>query len=201
MQPTGRLTSSRGAYDIEKTDVDFCVRVFYGAGFMPGERNANRGAIDAWNQNRAGRSVLVHHHPVLIRNLGITLVTLAGCVHSGANDPVPLCEAGQPCALTGRLALHEGEPVAAAVLNVGGTCAKLALPDGFLDALRQWNGQVVSIQGRAFLQPSFEDTDDVVLWYAEQGRRVPLGVCDQGIGVFVNTVALPSGETWPASPP
>ncbi|MDH5821557.1 hypothetical protein QFW77_00920 [Luteimonas sp. RD2P54] len=142
----------------------------------------------------------MHNHPVLIRSMGVALVMLAGCAHSGSTGSASLCEAGQSCALTGRLALHEGEPATAAVLDVDGTCAKLALPDGFKDALRTWNGQTVSVQGRAFVQPSFEVAGEVVLWYAEQGRQVPLGVCDHGIGVFVDTVSLPSGEVWPASP-
>lgn len=142
----------------------------------------------------------MHHDPVLTRGLGIALVMLAGCAHSGSTDPVSLCEAGNPCELTGKLTLHEGEPATAAILDVAGTCAKLALPDGFQEALRTSIGKKVSVQGRAFAQPSFSDADGVVLWYSEQGRKLPLGICDHGIGVFVDTVSLPSGETWPTSP-
>jgi hypothetical protein len=102
--------------------------------------------------------------------------------------------------MTGRLTLHSGEPVAAALLEFDGQCAKLALPDGFYSHLQQWDGQLVTLSGRAFKQPTFDESDgQLTLWYSELDRKLPLGMCDQGLGIYVDSMKSASGEMWPSS--
>ncbi|WP_162125647.1 hypothetical protein [Pseudoxanthomonas wuyuanensis] len=103
------------------------------------------------------------------------------------------------CALEGKLYLHPGEPAGAALLLSGEECAKLALPDFFYaDPVRKkWNGKKVKVVGRAFLQPGIDsDGDGVLMWYAERDRKLALGMCDGGMGIYVISLEA-SGEVWP----
>lgn len=103
------------------------------------------------------------------------------------------------CALEGKLHLYPGDPAGAALLLSGEECAKLALPDDFyVDPVRKkWNGKKVKVMGRAFLQPGIESGGDgVLMWYAEQDRKLALGMCDGGMGIYVTSLKT-SGEIWP----
>ncbi|WAC64026.1 hypothetical protein OVA13_04385 [Pseudoxanthomonas sp. SL93] len=100
--------------------------------------------------------------------------------------------------MEGELQLHAGEPAWVAVLQSGNKCAKLALPDSFYSDAEQWRGKKVSVSGRAFQQPSFEQSGDAVpFWYTEKDRKLALGVCDDGIGLYVESMRSQAGKAWP----
>lgn len=145
---------------------------------------------------------LMHHHIPRLLTILLTLY-MAGCAH---NDHVrggfATCTAGATCTLGGRLHLFPGEPAGAAVLSNKGQCAKLALPDGFYTAplRQQWHNQVVAVHGRVFAQPHTETGLGVLIWYSEKDRWLATGICDQGPGIYVDTLHSASGQTWPASP-
>lgn len=100
--------------------------------------------------------------------------------------------------MEGELQLHGGEPAWAAVLKAGDECVKLALPEGFYVDSQQWNGEKVKVSGRVFRQPNLDYGGDAVpLWYTEQDRKLALGICDDGLGIYVNSMWSRSGEAWP----
>ncbi|WP_155953111.1 hypothetical protein [Pseudoxanthomonas suwonensis] len=134
----------------------------------------------------------------LLHFLPITLL-LAGCAHGAERGGFDACVVGSTCTLGGKLELFPGEPAGAAVLSQGTQCAKLALPDGFYtDPLRKrWHKQAVRVEGRAFGQPSTETDMGVLSWYAEEDRKLATGICDQGVGIYVDTLQSASGEAWP----
>lgn len=131
--------------------------------------------------------------------LFLAVLVLAGCVHSIERGGFDACVAGGTCTLGGKLELFPGEPAGAAILSDGGVCAKLALPDGFYaDPLRkQWNGKVVKVEGRTFTQPNTETELGVLSWYAEKDRKLATGMCDHGLGIYVDTLRSTSGGVWP----
>jgi hypothetical protein len=103
----------------------------------------------------------------------------------------------------GRTGERKGtEVVCQAILTVDGRCAKLALPDEFYtDPLRQqWNNQVAEVHGRAFVQPNTETDFGVLSAYSEKDRKLAIGMCDHGLGFYVDTLRSASGRTWPGSP-
>ena len=132
----------------------------------------------------------------MIRWLLIILIVLPAACSSTptANEPSrEHCKPGESCTVTGRLQLFQGEPAWASILETGGTCVKLALPDNFYVNAGSWRGKTVTVTGRAFLQPS---TEGALSWYAEGERRLAAGICDHGLGLYVQT--LSAGRlVWP----
>ncbi|WP_163843382.1 hypothetical protein [Pseudoxanthomonas sacheonensis] len=127
---------------------------------------------------------------------------LAGCAHGVVRGGFDACSAGATCTLGGKLQLFPGEPAGAAILTDNGQCTKLALPDAFYtDPLRQqWHDRIVEVQGRAFAQPNTETELGVLSWFSEKDRKLATGMCDQGLGIYVDTLRSASGQTWPGSP-
>lgn len=112
------------------------------------------------------------------------------------------CVTGLNCTIKGLLSLHAGQPPAwIAHVKAGDLCAKLALPNDFYDGdvtRKRWNGAYVVATGRAVLQPKFDESDGVAtLWYEEGGRMVGMGMCDQGIVIYVESMRSESGMIWP----
>lgn len=123
---------------------------------------------------------------------------LSACAHQQEMPSLGSCAAGTQCEMEGELQLHAGEPAWAAVLESGGKCAKLALPDSFYADAGQWRGEKVNVSGRAFQQPDFDQSGDAVpLWYTEQDRKLALGMCDDGIGIYVESMRSRTGKAWP----
>lgn len=98
----------------------------------------------------------------------------------------------------GTLELFPGEPAGAAILSYRGHCVKLALPDAFYaDPLRrQWHNKAVFLEGRGFAQPNTEPEMGVLSWYSERDRKLATGMCDHGLGLYVNILRSSSGQTW-----
>ncbi len=108
------------------------------------------------------------------------------------------CTEGQSCTLRGTLQLIPGQPVWASLLVSGNTCAKLALADDFYGEANRWDRADVVVTGRAFKQPTFDESSgQVTLWYTEKERKLAMGMCDGGIGIYVDTMRSRSGRTWP----
>jgi hypothetical protein len=132
----------------------------------------------------------------MIRWLLIILILLpAACSSTPVADKSSRqhCKPGESCTVTGRLQLFQGEPAWASIVETEGTCVKLALPDDFYANAASWRSKTVTVIGRAFLQPS---TEGALSWYAEGDRRLAAGICDHGLGLYVQT--LSSGRlVWP----
>lgn len=131
---------------------------------------------------------------------GFLICGLSACVSSPSrSDGFDVCTAGQECTAEGVLSLHAGQPPAwVALLEVDDKCAKLALPDEFYRDRQQWDGKKVTVTGRAFVQPSFDESNGMVtLWYTERDRKLALGMCDHGIGIYVESMRSSSGTEWP----
>lgn len=137
------------------------------------------------------------HFRRLLPVLPVALL-LAGCAYNIARGGFEACSAGAACTLGGKLQLFPGEPAGAAILTDNGQCAKLALPDAFYtDPLRQqWHNRIVEVQGRAFAQPNTETDLGVLSWFSERDRKLATGMCDQGMGVYVDTLRSASGQAW-----
>jgi hypothetical protein len=140
-----------------------------------------------------------------IGSAAILVMLVQGCAaRTAPTHPISLqaCEPENHCTLTGKLTLLSGAPAGAAILSVGSQCAKLALPDEFfVDPLRErWHGRVVTVEGRAFQQPDASDNSIILMWYSEKDRRLSTGVCDDGPGVYVETMSAGSQMFWPARP-
>lgn len=137
-------------------------------------------------------------HPYTVLSIvTIAVCGLSACAHQQEATSIGSCTAGAECEMKGELQLHAGEPTWAAVLESGGKCAKLALPLSFYSDARQWSGKKVSVVGRAFRQPNFDGSNDIVpLWYTEQGRKLALGICDHGIGIYVESMRSSAGKEW-----
>lgn len=127
--------------------------------------------------------------------------SLPGCtspLHRNEKHHFDTCVAGQECTVRGRLVLHAGQPAWAALLVAGNDCAKLALPDSFYIDADKWGESEVVVTGRAFKQPSFDESDGTVtLWYTEKERKLAMGMCDDGIGVYVESMRSSAGRSWP----
>lgn len=129
----------------------------------------------------------------------VLALSLAGCTHGIEWGGFDSCTAESACKLEGRLHLVPGEPAGSAVVSSGDHCFKLALPDAFYsDPLhKRWNEQMVTVEGAAFSQPSAETEMGVLSWYAERDRRLATGICDHGLGIYVENLRSESGKTWP----
>lgn len=127
------------------------------------------------------------------------VLLLVGCAHGIERGGFEACAAGATCKLGGKLQLFPGEPAGAAILSDGDHCAKMALPDAFYaDPLRErWHNKAVVVEGRAFAQPNTQTDLGVLSWYAEKDRKLATGMCDQGLGIYVDTLRSASGLTWP----
>ena len=130
---------------------------------------------------------------------------VSACAMSTARDDaasIEACHAGSTCSVTGEMQLHQGQPAWVALVVAGDKCAKLALPDEFYIESKGWNGAAVEVTGGAFEQPDFdESTGMVMLSYTERDRQLSLGMCDGGIGIYVDTIRARDGRSWPSHPP
>lgn len=124
-----------------------------------------------------------------------------GCMFNPIPERAEPCRAGSHCTLQGKLALLPGAPAGAAVVDLGDECVKLALPDEFyVDPIRsQWNGRTVTVDGSAFAQPDSNVDGDLLTWYSEKDRRLAIGACDNGLGIYVDRMRTQAGRTWPDS--
>lgn len=126
---------------------------------------------------------------------------LSSCESASLKAESKECLVGQKCVLDGKLSLHAGQPPAwVANLDLGGKCAKLALPDDFYEMkenVAKWDGVQVLVVGRAFLQPGFDDSSgEAKLWYMEGDRKIAMGMCDHGVGIYVESMTSESGQSW-----
>lgn len=121
-------------------------------------------------------------------------------VHSIDPPSISDCSAGrETCVVSGELRLHQGQAAWAALVVVGDQCSKLALPDDFFVEAKRWNGSVVEVRGQAFQQPAFNDSSGIVMfWYTERDRKLSLGMCDGGVGVYVHSMRSKNGHSWPS---
>lgn len=134
----------------------------------------------------------------------ICLLFSQGCVtlpNSADNASIEACQPGEYCAITGRLRLHPGQPAWAALVVAGDDCAKLALPDSFYADASQWDDAYVQVTGTAFAPPLFDDSELIALWYTEGDRKLALGMCDGGIGIYVDSMRSRRGRVWSFDPP
>lgn len=129
------------------------------------------------------------------------LFSCASAPHLGKGQFLDGCVPTQRCTLVGRLELYAGQPAWASLLKSGGECAKLALPDDFYGSAATWNGRRVVVVGRAFQQPGVDQGGgNVVLWYTEKGRKLSMGMCDGGVGIYVDSITSHDGRKWIAPP-
>jgi hypothetical protein len=142
----------------------------------------------------------MHNYLRHLSTLAIVLILwLSGCVHRPATDQFKNCTTGSQCNLEGRLNLRPGAPAWAALLEAKDDCAKLALPDEFYVDAKKWDGKIVEVSGRAFAQPNSSTENGVLYWYTEKDRKLAIGMCDGGIGVYVESMRTSSGgQLWPA---
>lgn len=168
-----------------RTDIRFTQGVCFGAWVFRQEESSRP------------RGVMHCNSPLL--GLIATALSLAGCTHGIERGGLGSCTAESACKLEGRLHLIPGEPAGAAFVSSGTHCFKLALPDAFYsDPLhKQWNEQMVTVEGAAFSQPSAETEMGVLSWYAERDRKLATGICDHGLGIYVEHLHSESGNTWP----
>lgn len=96
------------------------------------------------------------------------------------------CQSGEECNFEGVIDFHQGEPAWAVVVRDQKKCAKLAVPEEFLIEQRLWQGKHVFVSGMAF-GPYTED-DSGAMWIGVRGRKIAMGICDQGPVIFVHTV-------------
>lgn len=142
-------------------------------------------------------------HPYTV----LTIVAVVACGLSACAAPqsrnqsniFDACIAGKECTAEGTLSLHAGQPPAwVALLEAGDACAKLALPDDFYSDRQAWDGKKITVSGRAFEQPGFDESQGIVtLWYTELDRKLALGMCDHGIGIYVESMRSSTGKEWP----
>lgn len=136
----------------------------------------------------------------VLMTIAVAVCGLSACAHSREIKQFSSCVAGKECTVEGKLSLHAGQPAWAALLEAGDKCAKLALPDAFYANAKTWNGKNVSVIGRAFQQPGFDESNGMVtLWYTERDRKLAMGMCDHGIGIYVESMRSSTGNDWPAS--
>lgn len=136
-------------------------------------------------------------HIRLLVSIALVLGSSA-CVHREDVKQPFGCVAGQTCTVEGRLNLFAGEPVWIALVESGHSCVKLALPDKFYSDAKQWDGKKVQVIGQAFQQMSFDESNGVAtLWYTEQDRKIALGMCDHGLGIYVESMRSKAGKEWP----
>lgn len=133
---------------------------------------------------------------------GVFGFLVSACATPSPRDEVfGACAPGGECSLTGTLTFHAGQPPAwIAHLEAGGKCAKLALPDDFYEneqLRRRWSGKKVIATGDALSQPRFDESDgQATLWYEEGDRKIAMGMCDQGVVIFVQEMRSGPGMTW-----
>lgn len=135
---------------------------------------------------------------LLLITIFTPMVASLGCVHDLRSEQFDTCVFGSECVLEGKLSLNPGAPAWAALLEAGDQCAKLALPDSFYADANKWDGKKVMVRGRAFRQPGMAVEGGVLFWYKEKERKLAFGMCDGGIGVYVESIRSSSGELWSA---
>jgi hypothetical protein len=142
-----------------------------------------------------------HHQRKMLTRLAMTLaISLCqGCMFNPVPQSAAPCKAGSLCTLHGKLVLLPGAPAGAAIVDIGDECVKLALPDEFYaEPVRsQWNGRKVTVEGFAFAQPDSNIDGDLLTWYSEKDRRLAIGACDNGLGIYVDRMRAKAGRTWP----
>lgn len=133
--------------------------------------------------------------------VGSTLIIVAACApvpRLEEDFPISSCKSGNQCTVSGQLQLHLGQPAWAALVVAGNECAKLALPDEFYAHAAKWKGANVVVTGNGFSQPDFAENGVAILWYSERDRKLSLGMCDGGIGVYVESMRATNGSRWPS---
>jgi hypothetical protein len=131
----------------------------------------------------------------------IVSFVILGCSRDVKREQIGACQHGDRCAIEGKLNLQAGEPAWAAIVESGDSCAKLALPDSFYGDAKRWNGKKVFVEGRSFRQPDFNGSNGMaVLWYTEKDRKLALGMCDSGPGIYVESMRTKAGMKWEAKP-
>lgn len=123
--------------------------------------------------------------------LGQTIVAtsllLGACAGFSSNSQAVKCEAGLQCEFHGKLSVFHGEPASVVTVDSSQVCVKLALPENYAQNLDAWNGKDVSVYGVAFDQ--FHDPSTAMTWFSYKGRKVGMGVCDHGLGIYVESMS------------
>lgn len=122
---------------------------------------------------------------------------LTACSSRGIVSERKSCPDVEFCSVTGVLEVFPGQPAWGVVISLSETtCAKIAFPNELLPKLENLEGEVVTVEGASFNQPSSEIDGEYYLWYEERGRRLPFGVCDDGMGVFANKLIHRNRVVW-----
>jgi hypothetical protein len=79
---------------------------------------------------------------------------------------------GGECLMQGKLRLLGGG-VGSATLIVDDDCVELAVPFGFIDEYRRWDGALVSVYGRVYSRAPFPD----MVWEKFEDRVIEGGMC------------------------
>ncbi len=115
-------------------------------------------------------------------------ILLGACAALGGVDWAEACQPGSHCEFHGKLTFFPGDPVPTVLVERGKTCVKLALSDDDSRNLSAWDGKHVFVSGIAFNQ--FYDPGLAMLWYSFRDRKLGVGVCDYGDGLYVESIAI-----------
>ncbi len=127
----------------------------------------------------------------------ILLFGLPGCAYRRHVAQPASCDSEQNCIIEGKLNFFAGHPPLMVLEGSNNVCYKLALPDFFYASSQKWDGKKVRVFGKAFQQPRFDQTGGAAtLWYLERDRKVVMGICDQGMGIYVESMKSNSDLQW-----
>ena len=121
-------------------------------------------------------------HLLLISRSSLAVLVallVASCLQNGRIETRSSCdpgEAGEQCALEGRLTIYANNYGSLGVLNIDADCVALSLPSKVLENRRSWEGAFVAVKGVVYTQP----TGTGVVSYELAGREVLAGMCEKG---------------------
>lgn len=115
-----------------------------------------------------------------LRIAALAALLLSGCASSSRGLAFPSepaegaadCHLGGECLMRGKLRLLGGG-VGSATLIVEGDCVELAIPPGFLESHRRWDGKDVNVYGRIYARSPFPD----MVWEKFEDRVIEGGMC------------------------
>jgi hypothetical protein len=112
----------------------------------------------------------------------LSLLVLTHCAAASLENAQSSCEIGGSCAREGVLTIHRGVPASVGVLESGGSCLALALPEKSYAQYARWNGATIRATGRIFSQAAAQN----VTSYKLEDRWVAAGVCETGRILYVD---------------